>query len=204
MFCPNCKTEYLDTDSRCRICGAELVSEEDRSGPLNEKERNDSLVVAWRGGDPNAVSEVEAILREAGIQHNVQATNDHMVFELGMPRPKYAFRVFSSDLARAQELLAGVRESAPFGLEAGMGAAETPAGPERVPNVWKPAAAVVDIWSGEDEGFATLLEACLAENQIGVRRQVGQRGALHLMVMPADEAAAREILRQIVEGTPPA
>jgi len=58
--------------------------------------------------DPVAVSEVIAILREAGVQHHVQATNDHMVFELGMPRPKYAVRVFASDKEKARELLGEV------------------------------------------------------------------------------------------------
>jgi hypothetical protein len=202
--CPLCDAEYSDTYSRCTVCGVALVSEQHRGGPLNEKERNDSLVVAWRGSDPNAVSESVAILREAGIQHNVQATNDHMVFELGMPRPKYAFRVFSSDLVRAQELLSGIRESAPFGSELELsGAGELPSAPQRVPTPWNAGAAVVEIWSGDDAAFAALLEACLAENQIGVRRVGNQPGTLHLFTMPPDQPLAREILSEILNATPP-
>jgi hypothetical protein len=204
MFCPNCGAEYSEAHSRCTICSVELFPEGIRGGPLNEKERNDSLVVAWRGGDPNAVSEAVAILREAGIQHNIQATNDHMVFEIGMPRPKYTFRVFSSDLARAQELLSGIRESAPFGTELESSSDDVPAARQRVPTKWNAAAAVVEVWSGDDEAFATLVEACLAENEIGVRRVGIEPGSFRLLVMAVDEAAAREIMRQIVEGTPQA
>ena len=40
-----------------------------------------------------------------------------MVFELGMPRPKYAVQVFSSDAPKAKELLADIRESSPFAVE---------------------------------------------------------------------------------------
>jgi hypothetical protein len=127
-----------------------------------------------------------------------------MVFELGMPRPKYAFRVFSSELARAQELLAGIRESAPFGTELELSdTSESEEVSTRVPTPWNPAAAAIEVWSGDDEALATLVEACLAENQIGVRRQGNEPGTLRLLIMPADEPAAREILRQISEGIPP-
>ena len=121
-YCPLCDAEYPASHSRCTVCGVDLVPEELRGQPLDENQRNDRIVLAWRGGDPVAVSEVIEILRGAGIRHHVQPTNDHMVFELGMPRPKYAVRVFQSDLARAKELLAGVQETSPFALNEG----ETP------------------------------------------------------------------------------
>ncbi len=101
----------------CSVCGVELVPEELRGHPLDERQRKEKIVLVWKGGDPLAVSEVIHILRDAGIRHHVQPTNEHLVFELAMPRPKYAVRVFLSDLARAKELLANVRESAPFALD---------------------------------------------------------------------------------------
>ncbi len=69
---------------------------------------------------------------------------------------------------------------------------------------WNPAAATVEIWSGEDGALAELLEACLRENRIGVRREGGEPGPLRLLIMPADEPAAREIIREVREATPPA
>lgn len=198
----------------CSVCGIELVPEELRGRPLDERQRNDKIVLAWRGGDPLAVSEVIHILREAGIRHHVQPTNEHLVFELGMPRPKYAVRVFLSDLSRAKELLANVRESAPFALDeptetgSDLGAPETRSEDRDL----KPTASAVVVWSGEDTALADLLEACLRENRIGVRREGDSDGdaaaaapkEIRLLVNPAAEAASREIIREVREATPPA
>src|SRR5580704_3908598 len=116
-YCPVCDSEYTDSHAMCSVCSVELVPEEPRGQPLDERQRKEKIVLAWKGGDPLAVSGVIHILRDAGIRHHVQPTNEHLVFELAMPRPKYAVRVFLSDLPRAKELLAGVRESAPFALD---------------------------------------------------------------------------------------
>jgi hypothetical protein len=130
-----------------------------------------------------------------------------------MPRPKYAVRVFLSDLSRAKELLASVRESAPFALdepaESGVESAQPDARSSH--RDWKSAEATVVAWSGEDTALADLLEACLRENRIGVRRDSSTDAAnatttnqIRLMVTPAAEATAREIIREVREATPPA
>jgi hypothetical protein len=205
-FCPICDAEYSGAHAVCSVCGVELVSEESRGRPLNEQQRKERIELVWRGGDPAAVSEVIHALREAGILHHVQATNDHLVFELGMPRPKYAVRTFASDVARARELLADVREASPFGgIEASALALEDePIEQTSTKHAWKPAAASVEIWSGEDAALAQLLQDCLRENSIGVRCEGQSPGIMHLRVMPADETSAREIIREVREASPPA
>src|SRR5882724_3678872 len=110
-YCPLCDAEYGDAHERCSVCGIDLVPEVMRGRPLDERQRKEKIQVVWRGGDPVAVSEVINTLREAGIRHHVQPTYEHLVFELGMPRPKYAVRVFASDAAKAKELLSDIRES---------------------------------------------------------------------------------------------
>jgi hypothetical protein len=209
-YCPVCDAEYTDSHAMCSVCGIELVPEELRGHPLDERQRKEKIVLAWRGGDPLAVSEVIHILRDAGIRHHVQPTNEHLVFELAMPRPKYAVRVFLSDLSRAKGLLANVRESAPFALDeraeddADSSAAESHSSDRS----WSPGAATTIVWSGQDTALADLLEACLRENRIGVRRDDGADGnepdQIRLLVMPAAEAASREIIREVREATPPA
>jgi hypothetical protein len=206
-YCPLCDAEYSATHTSCTVCGVELVPEELRGRPLDERQRKERIELVWRGGDPGAVSEVIQTLREAGIRHHVQATNDHMVFELGMPRPKYAVRAFASDAARAKELLADIREPSPFvSMEpSALALAAEPV--EQQParrRDWKPAAATLEIWSGEDSALAQLLQDCLRENGIGVRCQGRAPGIMLLRVMPADEVAAREIIREVREGSPPA
>ena len=125
-----------------------------------------------------------------------------------MPRPKYAVRVFLSDLSRAKELLAGVRESAPFALDE---PAENDDDSHSFDATAQPTDcnfqskdATVVVWSGEDAALADLLEACLRENRIGVRREDADPKQMSLLVMPSAEAPAREIIREVREATPPA
>ena len=202
-YCPICDAEYDDAYAQCSVCGIDLVPEHLRGQPLDERQRKEKIQVVWRGGDPVAVSEVIHILRQAGIRHHVQPSNEHLVFELGMPRPKYAVRVFASDAAAAKDLLADVRESAPFAP----GIAEVEdesADPQRASIPYNPAAATVEVWSGADAPLAELLEACLRENRVGVRREGVEPGQLRLLVMSANESQAREIVREVREATPPA
>jgi hypothetical protein len=89
------------------------------------------------------------------------------------------------------------------GIQTLVDEAESAAKVERGKSEWNPAAAVSEIWSGEDAALAQLLEACLRENQIGVRREGREPGTMRLSVMPQDEAAAHEIVRQVREASPP-
>jgi hypothetical protein len=212
-YCPVCDAEYPDSHTMCSVCSIELVPEELRGHPLDERQRKEKIVLAWRGGDPLAVSEVIHILRDAGIRHHVQPTNEHLVFELAMPRPKYAVRVFLSDLSKAKALLANVRESAPFALDepaddaSDMGDED---GRSRTADRdFQPKEATAVVWSGEDTALAELLEACLRENRIGVRREDDANATstgpsqIRLLVKPDAEAASREIIREVREATPP-
>jgi len=103
--------------------------------------------------------------------------------------------------------LANVRESAPFALdEPAESAVDSSENEERVEDRdWKPTEATVVVWGGEDTALADLLEACLRENRIGVRREENASGPnqIHLLVKPAAEAASREIIREVREATPP-
>jgi hypothetical protein len=204
-YCPLCDAEYAASHTHCTVCGVDLVPEELRGRPLDERQRKERIVVVWRGGDPVAVSEVINTLREAGIRHHVQPTNEHLVFELGMPRPKYAVRVFASDAAKAKELLVDIREAPPFALsETTEVEMESETAPRYRRHAWSRVAATAEIWTGEDSALAELLEACLYENEIGVRREGTGPGPLRLLVMPAGEISAREIIREIRDAAPPA
>ena len=202
-YCPLCDTGYSSNHEKCYTCGVALVPEESRGVPLSEAERYDPLELIWRGGDPAALSTAVALLREAGIRHHVQSSSDYLVFGLAMPQPKYNLRVLRSDAERAKQLLAEVQET-PF-----FGAAISPdfpqdgtSQPESPATSWNPAAATTQLWFGEDAAFARLLEACLAENRIGVLRQGREPGPQRLLVQSSDASRAREILREIVEGKP--
>jgi hypothetical protein len=77
---------------------------------------------------------------------------------------------------------------------------------------WDPEDATVEIWSERTqdrawfekvEGLAWMIELSLSENQIHARIEV-QDGFRKIFVSPGDERQAREIVREIAQGAPPA
>src|SRR2546426_9921112 len=71
------------------------------------------------------------------------------------------------------------------------------------PGAWKPKQATLEVWSSDDSALAQVLQDCLAENRIGVRVEGTAPGMLCLFVRPQEEAGAREIIREVVEGASP-
>jgi len=62
--------------------------------------------------------------------------------------------------------------------------------------------ATAEAWSGDDHEMAEYLKLCLSGVGIGcVLRQDSAK--THVFVLPANEARAREIVREVVEATPP-
>jgi hypothetical protein len=209
QYCPLCDAVYSQEYKRCTVCGVDLVPEAKRGVPLSEQGRKERLEVVWRGGDPVAVSRAIAALRGAGIWHSVAMTHDYYVFGLAMPFPRHEVRVFASDMGRAKELLVGITEGSGLSdgenLDSGSALVdknEVSAHRAEVP--WNADAATVEVWSGHDAALLHVLEDCLRENGIGFRSGGREPGIMRVSVMPSDEAAAREIIREVREASPPA
>ncbi len=64
--------------------------------------------------------------------------------------------------------------------------------------------AVAKVWSGQDEAMAQFLADILRENAISNRSENQPNGSSLIFVWPRDEARAREIVREVIEGVPPA
>ena len=72
------------------------------------------------------------------------------------------------------------------------------------PDDWYSEDATARVWSGGEEEMAEMIQASLLMNEIHCRIE-GEVGAQwEVLVQPQDEPRAREIVRQIVEGVPPA
>jgi hypothetical protein len=70
------------------------------------------------------------------------------------------------------------------------------------PQNWYPEDATVEVWSGDQPELGEMIAASLQENQIHSRSS-NSAGNCALFVLPGDEERAREIVREIVEATPP-
>jgi hypothetical protein len=209
-LCPLCQSLFGATHTRCTQCGVELIAAEAAERPLDPAQAGEPLELAWRGSDPIAVSRVLEALRSAAIPHYVKATHDNLAFELGMPRARYEVSVLGSDLLVVQSLAAPIREIHPFvSEEAEPAALEEKSGgrPRSAPGPfrrWLPREATVEAWSGDDAALAGILRDCLLENRIESRQEGAAPGTLLLLVRPEEAGRAREIVREVVEGAPPA
>jgi hypothetical protein len=70
------------------------------------------------------------------------------------------------------------------------------------PTAWFPEDATCMVWSGDEVSLGEMLAASLSENEIHSRLDA-RKGESSLYVLVEDEKAAREIVRQVMEGTPP-
>ncbi len=80
--------------------------------------------------------------------------------------------------------------------------ADTEPPPDDSPEDFRPEDATSQVWAGEDMDIAQFLKDSLSGIGIGcVVSKDGGKG--RVLVLPADEKRAREIVREVVEGAPP-
>ena len=75
-------------------------------------------------------------------------------------------------------------------------------GPQDLSVEWNDDDPAVAVWTGESEALADNLITCLRE--IGIAsRKLGKAGRWDLVVRPEQEPRAKEIVREVVEASPP-
>lgn len=221
MFCPICKTEYREGFTRCVDCGADLVTGSP-SQEGGEKTLDAGPELVWRGGDPVSLSRVTAALSTEGINFLVRPTQDHLVFELGIPRPRYVVLVSRKDYAAALGLVADIPDRSPF---ADFEAIESPpfyrrrsptqetapaestatdGGVDTVLEEWKPSGQDTEVWSGNAPELVQSLVLCLQENGIPCFPVTEPGETSRILVHRGDERRAREIVCEVIEGEPSA
>jgi hypothetical protein len=166
-----------------------------------------SLVLLWAGEDPALHSalleQLEAsgipfVDKPAGSEQQLTPKADVFNFDLGA---QFGFQVavLSSNLAAAEKILEKLLDQEPVDME-------LPAEDDAPPAAETPAhlsQATTAVWSGNDQERLDFLSQALKENEIPVRVEThGQEATLY--VPPEEETLASEIIREIVEGKPPA
>ena len=74
--------------------------------------------------------------------------------------------------------------------------------PEDFVESFDPDDATVVVWMGEDSQMANIFQDCLSNVGIGCILNNANIGKTQVLVMPAAEKRAREVIREIEEGTP--
>jgi hypothetical protein len=215
VFCSVCKSEYRAGFTKCSDCGSDLVEHSPEAAPADTSD----LALAWRGSDPSAFSAALAALQSAGISSYQISDHNQLVWGFALPRPQYQIVVRKGDLHVANELVAPFGERPAFAhakeiwkgpAGSGVDIAKEPTGqdlrgadaPDDIPADFDPKDATSEIWSGDDKQMAQTFKDCLREVGIGcvIAAAAGKRV---ISVLPSSAARAKEIIREIVEQTPP-
>lgn len=205
---------------------AKTKSLESKQGPLPGDNEEDPFCSFWQGDDARLHAELCTVLDEAGIPHKTVRRQDHLfnlnnypAFQIGVPfslferaegAVKEAYGMDRSDPDAVQSLTplafipdrSGVIQKLPNML--------TPPEEDNIPGPPEAGEEAeeefeghgVEVWSGEDYSLGDMLVASLHENQIDVYREnLGAKQSL--LVSWRNEARAREIVKEVVEGDPP-
>lgn len=216
MICPQCKCEYIRGVTQCADCGVPLVHELD-SSPADAQEDKE-IISVWAGSDSGERSAVRGALEKAGIAVIDQEAPGHLFFPSN--QPKAEIFVSPEDVERAKTVLAdlGISEHPDEMTEEEREAmalpeSDFPESDERAsldedspqdwdPQDWNEDDPGIEVWAGDNEEMADTLKLCLRE--IGIAsRKTSEAGRWRVAVRPEHESRAREIVREVVEGSPP-
>lgn len=167
-----------------------------------------SFVTLWAGENGALHIELLENLESADIPFSDKSLGDDEVAPTADPlpidwKPRFGFEVavLSTDFTPAKKILEKLLEREP--VDAEIPAQPVGAGPLAGMPAISDAAATLPIWSGSDEKFAQFLISALGENQIPAHYDTSTLRYV-ILVAPANEARAREIVREVIDAAPPA
>jgi NADPH-dependent ferric siderophore reductase len=166
-----------------------------------------SVILLWAGEDPALHSTLLEQLKSAGIRYSDKTMGDDEVAPTADPlpidwKPRFGFEVavLSGDLTAAQAILERLLSEEPADLEIPAQDEVSAAEPALVSTTeLRP---TVVVWSGADDRIAQFLTAALQENEIPIHLEVAAE-LTNVLVSAANEARAREIVREVVNASPP-
>jgi hypothetical protein len=211
MICPNCKCEYIRGVTQCADCGVALVDA--LESPESNFAANVRLVPIWRGKDNAECERVVEALESAGIPHT--APDSKSFFSFLPTDPNTEIWVSGEDEERARKILLDLEglvypeelnseETESFALPESdaLDNDEPTSIAENLSVDWDEDDPVAEVWNGDNEDLADTLIVCLREIGIGSRK-LSEAGHWRLVVRPEQESRAKEIVREVVEATPP-
>ena len=212
MFCPQCHVEYRPGFTRCTDCDVDLVD----ALPQEPEPALEANRIIWIGDSQETCVALCLRLKNEGIRYRVtegmKSRNARMTVTW-----KYALAVPAEAEKKAKELLelpeTVVEESSELTEEdEDQALMELPEGDDSTPGTvrkgssylgpWYPEDATVEVFTETPTFTSDMIRMCFKENEIRARIEVQEDGFKKVFVLPEDEAAAREIVREIVEDKP--
>jgi hypothetical protein len=215
MFCPQCRAEYRPGFSRCSDCEVDLVERLPESYPSAIAPSEGQRKRVWFSDERESCVYVCARLTAAGIPFNVTQRKHQIFWNVDEHYEIWvAGEFYEEGKAIAEQGCVDFSDSDED--QKIMELPDVGAGLIKHDNPnssWRPEDASVAVWSEKTEerpwyeqvkGLAWMIELSLHENGIGTHTNVSQDGFKRIFVRPEDEFQAREIVREIESGTPPA
>ena len=166
-----------------------------------------SLVVLWAGEDPGVHTSLLERLDSVGIPYKDLSLGDDEVAPTADPlpidwKPRFGFEVavLSGDMTAARQILEKILDEEPQDLE--IPAQDRSPAEEPTPTVATELHPSAQVWAGTDDRIAQFLTAAMQENEIPIHLE-NPNGETRILVSAANEARAREIVREVTEGAPP-
>jgi hypothetical protein len=213
MFCPECKAEYRPGFTHCSDCDVDLVEEL----PEKEASSDGEPVLLWECAGQSECVGVCSDLKNADIPYKVDQVPSERTVKMGV-QWRYRILISPSDLDRAKDVLGvdapqhTIPSSDAEDEEVFDPALELPdinPSPISEPmrgdtylDPWYPEDATAEVWSQDVDDLSFAIEHALDENRIHCRCDSDKPDAKKIFVRPEDESFAREIVREIIEGTP--
>jgi len=178
--------------------------------PKDEEE----LRIIWEGDTQDDCAEACQDLRDAGIQYEVSQLlkslsgrmRAHWQFKIAVLASEYdhARRVLGLEGELAEVESDGAEMQAAIELPAeDVQSVEGAAESKLYLKKWSRDEACVEVWSHKDAGTSLIVLLSLKENLIRFREDHLADGTRKFFVFPVDESRAREIVREVMDGTPP-
>jgi len=194
-ICPLCFAEFTEARSVCPNCGVPL-----RSPQRGALEQNPGRTLCHLA-HPQFLADLRMALLRVGIPFN------NASFPQGPDTLRSDVSVLRSDFERATEVLAQVLQYWEFDRSIHFGSSYDPREsywPQRAKSKgWYPEDLGSMLWTGHNLGVLEGIGMALREHEIAYRVDSPEPGSAKLFIHPEDEASAREILRDVLEGVSP-
>lgn len=211
MFCPKCKVEYRPGFTRCSDCEVDLVH-----APQEVPSADNELTPLWECADQTECVGVCEDLKRADIPYHVDEIPGERTARMGV-KWHYRVQVSRGDFDRAKELFETdvPQNTIPTSegddeqvVDPTVELADTgvplddPQRRDAYLDRWYPEDATVEVWSQGVDDISVGIERALDANYIHCRCDSDESDAKKIFVRPEDESFAREIVHEIIDGTP--